>query len=133
MVVPKGYGGKFGFRFDMAYSDSGTISPGYVQDLRIMALDVSTQGVNDYVFTDLQRVFHDADGAITGSNPVIATRWSGEIDIPDCSAATPPDSRTISFRLVLPYADTVTWALQNIKLKGVQWRENIDSNLISEV
>ena len=37
LEVPKGYGGRFEFRFDLAYSDTGTLSPGYVQDLQMHA------------------------------------------------------------------------------------------------
>lgn len=56
--VPKGYGGRFEFRFDLAYSDTGTLSPGYVQDLTMHAYDIDKG--TDLVAEWFQRIFHES-------------------------------------------------------------------------
>lgn len=121
LEVPKGYGGRFEFRFDLAYSDTGTLLPGYVQDLQIHSFDIDHGA--DYVIGHFQRIFHDASGAITGSGAVVATHWFGSVDVPNSTWATEPDSREIHLRVVLPYGDDTLWALQNIKLKAELWPE----------
>lgn len=121
LEVPKGYGGRFEFRFDLAYSDSGTLSPGYVQDLQMHVFDMDKS--TDAVYGQFQRIFHDAAGAITGSNAVVATHWFGSVDIP-CSTRSPlPDVRDIRLQIVLPYADSILWALRTIKVKAELWPE----------
>ena len=121
LEVPKGYGGRFEFRFDLAYSDTGTLSPGYVQDLVMHSFDIDKG--TDGVMGHFQRIFHDANGAITGSGAVVATHWFGSVDIPGSTRTPLPDVRDIHLRVVLPYADSILWALQNIKLKAELWRE----------
>jgi len=121
LEVPKGYGGRFEFRFDLTYSDSGTLLPGYVQDLQMQAYDIDKG--TDLVVGHFQRIFHDANGAITGSNAVISTHWWGSVDVPDSTWATPPDSREIHLKIVLPYGGESTWALSSIKLKAELWAE----------
>lgn len=121
LEVPKGYGGRFEFRFDMAYSDTGTLSPGYVQDLQMQAFDIDKG--TDLVVGHFQRIFHDASGAITGSGAVVATHWFGSVDIPGSTRSPLPDAREIHLSVVLPYADSILWALQNIKLKAELWPE----------
>ena len=121
LEVPKGYGGRFEFRFDLAYSDTGTLSPGYVQDLVIDVFDIDKG--TDAVYGHFQRIFHDANGAITTSGPSIATHWFGSVDVPDSTRSPLPDVREIHLRVVLPYADSILWALRNIKLKAELWRE----------
>ena len=121
LEVPKGYGGRFEFRFDMQYSDTGTLSPGYVQDLVMHSFDIDKG--TDGVMGHFQRIFHDANGAITGSGAVVATHWFGSVDIPGSTRTPLPDVRDIHLRVVLPYADSILWALQNIKLKAELWRE----------
>ena len=121
LEVPKGYGGRFEFRFDLASSDTGTLSPGYVQDLQMHAYDIDKG--TDLVVGCFQRIFHDASGAITGSGSVIATRWSGAVDIPDSTRSPLPNVRDIHLSVVLPYGDTTLWALSNIKLKAELWPE----------
>lgn len=125
--VPKGYGGRFWFKFDLAYSDTGSISPGYVQDLQVHAFDIDRGA--DFLITNLQRIFHDASGKTTGSGAVIATHWYGSVDTPDSTWATEPDSREIHLRVVLPYADSVLWALQNVKVKAELWKEQATDKL----
>ena len=122
LEVPKGYGGRFEFRFDLAYYDTGTLSPGYVQDLQMHAYDIDKG--TDLVVGCFQRIFHDASGAITGSGSVIATRWSGAVDIPDSTRSPLPNVRDIHFSVVLPYADSILWELRNIKLKAELWPEH---------
>ena len=121
LEVPKGYGGRFEFRFDMQYSDTGTLSPGYVQDLVMHSFDIDKG--TDGVMGHFQRIFHDANGAITGSGAVVATHWFGSVDIPGSTRTPLPDVRDIHLRVVLPYADSILWALQNIKLKAELWPE----------
>jgi len=121
LAVPKGYGGRFDFRFDLTYSDSGTLLPGYVQDLAVMAYDIDKG--TDSVYGHFQRIFHDAAGAITGSNAVIPTHWSGSVDVPDSTRSPLPDVRNIHLQIVLPYADSILWALQTIKVKAELWPE----------
>lgn len=121
LEVPKGYGGRFEFRFDMQYSDTGTLSPGYVQDLQMQAYDIDKG--TDLVVGCFQRIFHDAAGAITTSGPTIATRWSGSVDVPGTTRSPVPDVREIHLSVVLPYGDASLWALQNIKLKAELWPE----------
>lgn len=121
LEVPKGYGGRFEFRFDLAYSDTGTLSPGYVQDLQMQAYDIDKG--TDIVVGCFQRIFHDAAGAITTSGPTIATRWSGSVDVPGTTRSPVPDVREIHLSVVLPYGDATLWALQNIKLKAELWPE----------
>jgi hypothetical protein len=121
LEVPKGYGGRFEFRFDMQYSDTGTLSPGYVQDLNMQAYDIDKG--TDVVTCRLQRIFHDAAGAITGSNAVISTHWCGSVDVPESTRSPLPDIRDIHLSVVLPYGDSILWALQNIKLKAELWHE----------
>ena len=121
LAVPKGYGGRFEFRFDMTYSDTGTLLPGYVQDLVVMAYDIDKG--TDSVYGHFQRIFHDAAGAITTSGPSIATRWSGSVDIPGSTRSPLPDVRDIHLQIVLPYADTIIWALSSIKVKAELWAE----------
>lgn len=121
LEVPKGYGGRFEFRFDMQYSDTGTLSPGYVQDLTMHAYDIDKG--TDLVAEWFQRIFHDAAGAITTSGPSIATRWSGSVDIPGTTRSPIPDVREIHLSVVLPYGDASLWALQNIKVKAELWPE----------
>lgn len=121
LEVPKGYGGRFEFRFDMAYSDSGTLSPGYVQDLTMHAYDIDKG--TDLVAEWFQRIFHDASGATTGSGAVVPTHWSGAVDIPGSTRTPLPDVRDIHLSVVLPYADSILWALQNIKVKAELWPE----------
>ena len=121
LEVPKGYGGRFEFRFDLAYSDTGTLSPGYVQDLQVRAFDIDKG--TDLVSGHFQRIFHDASGAITGSGAVVATHWSGSVDVPGSTRSPLPDTREIHLSVILPYADSILWALQNIKLKAELWPE----------
>jgi hypothetical protein len=121
LAVPKGYGGRFDFRFDLTYSDSGTLLPGYVQDLVVMAYDIDKG--TDSVYGHFQRIFHDAAGAITGSNAVIPTHWFGSVDIPGSTRSPLPDVRNIHLQIVLPYADTIIWALSSIKVKAELWAE----------
>ena len=121
LEVPKGYGGRFEFRFDLAYSDTGTLSPGYVQDLQMQAFDIDKG--TDLVVGHYQRIFHDASGAITGSGAVVATHWFGSVDVPGSTRSPLPDTREIHLSVVLPYADSILWALQNIKLKAELWSE----------
>lgn len=121
LEVPKGYGGRFEFRFDLAYSDTGTLPLGYVQDLQMQAYDIDKG--TDLVVGCFQRIFHNASGAITGSGSVIATRWSGAVDIPDSTRSPLPDVRDIHLSIVLPYGDNILWALQNIKVKAELWQE----------
>ena len=121
LEVPKGYGGRFEFRFDMQYSDTGTLSPGYVQDLQMRAYDIDKG--TDLVVECFQRIFHDAAGAITGSNAVIPTHWSGSVDVPGSTRSPLPDTREIHLGVILPYADSILWALQNIKVKAELWPE----------
>lgn len=121
LEVPKGYGGRFEFRFDMQYSDTGTLSPGYVQDLQMHSFDIDKG--TDVVVGHFQRIFHDANGAITTSGPSIATHWFGSVDVPDSTRSPLPDVREIHLRVVLPYGDASLWALQNIKLKAELWPE----------
>ena len=121
LEVPKGYGGRFEFRFDLAYSDTGTISPGYVQDLQMHSFDIDNG--TDAVVGHFQRIFHDASGAITGSGSVVATKWFGSVDVPGSTRSPLPDVREIHLRVILPYADSVLWALRNIKLKAELWPE----------
>ena len=121
LEVPKGYGGRFEFRFDLAYSDTGTLPLGYVQDLQMQAYDIDKG--TDLVVGCFQRIFHDDAGAITGGGSAIATRWSGSVDIPDSTRSPLPDVREIHFSVVLPYADSVIWALRNIKVKAELWPE----------
>lgn len=121
LEVPKGYGGRFEFRFDLAYSDTGTLPLGYVQDLQMQASDIDK--ATDLVVAPFQRIFHDAAGAITGTGTAVATRWSGSVDIPDTTRSPLPDVRDIHLRIVLPYGDSILWALQNIKVKAELWLE----------
>lgn len=121
LEVPKGYGGRFEFRFDLAYSDTGTLSPGYVQDLQMQAFDIDKG--TDLVVGHYQRIFHNASGAITGSGAVVATHWFGSVDVPGSTRSPLPDVREIHLSVVLPYADSILWALQNIKLKAELWPE----------
>ena len=121
LEVPKGYGGRFEFRFDLVYSDTGTLLPGYVQDLQMQAYDIDKG--TDLVVGHFQRIFHDAAGAITGSNAVLATHWFGSVDVPDTTRTPVPDVRDIHFSVVLPYADSTLWSLQNIKVKAELWPE----------
>lgn len=121
LEVPKGYGGRFEFRFDLAYSDTGTLALGYVQDLNMQAYDIDKG--TDVVTCRLQRIFHDASGAITGAGTAVATHWVGSVDIPDSTRSPLPDVRDIHLSVVLPYGDSVLWALQNIKLKAELWPE----------
>lgn len=121
LEVPKGYGGRFEFRFDLAYSDTGTLPIGYVQDLQMQAYDIDKG--TDLVVGYFQRIFHDDAGAITGGGSAIATRWSGSVDIPDSTRSPLPDVRDIHFSVVLPYADSTLWSLQNIKVKAELWPE----------
>ena len=127
LEVPKGYGGRFEFKFDIAYSDTGTLPPGFVLDLRMLAIDNARSA--DYLFADFQKIFHDASGSITSANATIATKWYGSIDIPDSTWSTPPDSRNIHLSIVLPYAYTIQWALSNIKIKAELWKEHSVNNL----
>ena len=121
LEVPKGYGGRFEFRFDLAYSDTGTLPLGYVQDLNMQAYDIDKG--TDLVVGCFQRIFHNAAGAITGAGDAIATHWVGSVDIPDSTRSPLPDVRDIHLSVVLPYGDSVLWALQNIKLKAELWPE----------
>ena len=121
LEVPKGYGGRFEFRFDLAYSDSGTLSPGYVQDLQIHVFDMDKS--TDAVYGQFQRIFHDDSGAITGSGAVVATHWFGSVDIPGSTRSPLPDVRDIRLKIVLPYADSVLWSLRTIKVKAELWLE----------
>lgn len=121
LEVPKGYGGRFEFRFDLQYSDTGTLSLGYVQDLTMHAYDIDKG--TDLVAEWFQRIFHDATGAITGSGTAVATRWSGSVDIPASTRSPLPDVRDIHLSIVLPYGDNILWALQNIKVKAELWPE----------
>lgn len=121
LVVPKGYGGRFWFKFDLAYSDTGTLLPGYVQDLQVHAYDIDRGA--DFLINHLQRIFHDASGNITGSGDVVETHWYGSVDTPDSTWTTEPDSREIHLRIVLPYADSILWALHNVKVKAELWKE----------
>lgn len=121
LEVPKGYGGRFEFRFDLAYSDTGTLPLGYVQDLNMQAYDIDKG--TDVVVCRLQRIFHDAAGAITGAGDAIATHWVGSVDIPDSTRSPLPDVRDIHLSVVLPYGDSTLWSLQNIKLKAELWPE----------
>jgi len=121
LEVPKGYGGRFEFRFDLTYSDSGTLLPGYVQDLQMQAYDIDKG--TDLVVGHFQRIFHDAAGAITGSNAVISTHWWGSVDVPESTRSPLPDSREIHLKIVLPYGDASTWALSSIKVKAELWAE----------
>ena len=121
LEVPKGYGGRFEFRFDLAYSDTGTLPLGYVQDLQMQAYDIDKG--TDVVTCRLQRIFHDAAGAITGSGTAVATHWVGSVDVPDSTRSPLPDVRDIHLSVVLPYGDSVLWALQNIKVKAELWPE----------
>lgn len=121
LAVPKGYGGRFEFRFDMAYSDSGTLPLGYVQDLNMQAYDIDKG--TDVVTCRLQRIFHDDAGAITGSGTAVATHWVGSVDVPDSTRSPLPDVRDIHLSVVLPYGDSSLWALSNIKLKAELWPE----------
>lgn len=127
LEVPKGYGGRFFFKFDMQYSDTGSISPGYVQDLQVHAYDIDRGA--DFLINHLQRIFHDASGNITGSGAVVATHWYGSVETPDSTWTTEPDSRDIHLSIVLPYADTIQWALTNIKIKAELWKEHSVNNL----
>lgn len=121
LEVPKGYGGRFEFRFDMAYSDTGTLPLGYVQDLQIHVFDMDKN--TDAVYGQFQRIFHDAAGAITGSGAVVATHWFGAVDVPGSTRSPLPDVRDIHLRIVLPYGDNILWTLQNIKVKAELWPE----------
>lgn len=121
MEVPKGYGGRFEFRFDMAYSDTGTLPLGYVQDLNTQAYDIDKG--TDVVTCRLQRIFHDAAGAITGAGTAVATHWVGSVDVPDSTRSPLPDIRDIHLSVVLPYGDSILWSLQNIKVKAELWPE----------
>lgn len=121
LEVPKGYGGRFEFRFDLAYSDTGTLPLGYVQDLQMHSFDMDRGA--DFVVGHFQRIFHDSSGAITGAGTAVATHWFGSVDVPGSTWETEPDSREIHLRIVLPYGDSVLWALQNIKLKAELWPE----------
>lgn len=116
LEVPKGYGGRFEFRFDLAYSDTGTLPLGYVQDLQVQAYDIDKG--TDLVVGHFQRIFHDASGAITGSGAVVATHWFGSVDIPDSTRSPLPDVRDIHLKIVLPYGDSSLWSLSNIKVKA---------------
>lgn len=119
--VPKGYGGRFEFRFDLAYSDTGTLPLGYVQDLQMQAYDIDKG--TDLVVGQFQRIFHDAAGAITGSGTAVATHWFGSVDIPGSTRSPLPDVRDIHLKIVLPYGDSILWALSNIKVKAELWAE----------
>lgn len=121
LEVPKGYGGRFEFRFDLAYSDTGTLPLGYVQDLNMQAYDIDKG--TDVVTCRLQRIFHDAAGAITGAGTAVATHWVGSVDVPDSTRSPLPNVREIHLSVVLPYGDASLWALQNIKLKAELWPE----------
>ena len=77
----------------------------------------------DAVVGHFQRIFHDDSGAITGAGTAVATHWFGSVDVPGSTWGTEPDSREIHLRIVLPYGDSVLWALQNIKLKAELWPE----------
>ena len=121
LEVPKGYGGRFEFRFDLAYSDTGTLPLGYVQDLNMQAYDIDKG--TDVVTCRLQRIFHDAAGAITGAGTAVATHWVGSVDVPDSTRSPLPDVRDIHLSVVLPYGDASLWSLQNIKLKAELWPE----------
>lgn len=121
LEVPKGYGGRFEFRFDLAYSDSGTLPLGYVQDLNMQTYDIDKG--TDVVTCRLQRIFHDAAGAITGAGTAVATHWVGSVDVPDSTRSPLPDIRDIHLSVILPYGDSSLWALQNIKLKAELWPE----------
>lgn len=122
LEVPKGYGGRFEFRFDLAYSDTGTLLPGYVQDLQMHAYDADK--ATDLAVSPFQRIFHDAAGSITGSNPVIATRWSGSVDVPGSTRSPLPDVRDIRLQIVLASpGDSALWALSTIKVKAELWLE----------
>ena len=121
LEVPKGYGGRFEFRFDLAYSDTGTLPLGYVQDLNMQAYDIDKG--TDVVTCRLQRIFHDAAGAITGAGTAVATHWVGSVDVPGTTRSPVPDVREIHLSVVLPYGDSSLWSLQNIKLKAELWPE----------
>ena len=121
LEVPKGFGGRFEFRFDLAYSDTGTLPLGYVQDLQMHAYDIDKG--TDLVSGRFQRIFHDATGAITGGGAAVATHWFGSVDVPDTTRTPVPDVRDIHFSVVLPYGDSTSWALQNIKVKAELWPE----------
>lgn len=121
LEVPKGYGGRFEFRFDLTYSDTGTLPLGYVQDLQMQSYDIDKG--TDLVVGHFQRISHDADGAITGTGVAVATRWSGSVDIPDSTRSPLPDVRDIHLKIVLPYGDASLWALSNIKVKAELWAE----------
>ena len=121
LEVPKGYGGRFEFRFDLAYSDTGTLPLGYVQDLQMQASDIDK--ATDLVVAPFQRIFHDAAGAITGSGAVVATHWFGSVDIPGSTRTPLPDVRDIRLRIVLPYGDASLWSLSTIKVKAELWPE----------
>ena len=127
LEVPKGYGGRFEFRFDLAYSDTGTLPLGYVQDLQMQSYDIDKG--TDLVVGHFQRIFHDASGAITGGGAVVATHWFGSVDVPGTTRTPVPDVRDIHFSVVLPYADTIQWALSNIKIKAELWKEHSVNNL----
>lgn len=121
LEVPKGYGGRFEFRFELAYSDTGTLHPGYVQDLQMQAFDIDKG--TDLVVGHFQRIFHDASGAITGSGAVSPTQWFGSVDVPGSTRSPLPDVREIHLSVVLPYADSILWALRTIRLKAELWPE----------
>lgn len=121
LEVPKGYGGRFEFRFYMQYSDTGTLPLGYVQDLQMQAYDIDKG--TDVVVGHFQRIFHDDVGAITGAGTAVATRWSGSVDVPGTTRSPVPDVREIHLSVVLPHGDATLWALQNIKLKAELWPE----------
>ena len=121
LEVPKGYGGRFEFRFEMQYSDTGTLPLGYVQDLTMQAYDIDKG--TDVVTCRLQQIFHDAAGAITGAGTAVSTHWVGSVDVPDSTRSPLPDVRDIHLRVGLPYGDSVLWALRNIKLKAELWPE----------
>lgn len=127
LEVPKGYGGRFEFRFDLAYSDTGTLLPGYVQDLQMQAYDIDKG--TDLVVGHFQRIFHDASGAITGSGAVVATHWFGSVGIPDSTRSPLPDVRDIHLKIVLPYGDSSLWALSSIKVKAELWSEQATDSM----
>lgn len=121
LEVPKGYGGRFEFRFDLAYSDTGTLPLGYVQDLQMQVYDVDK--ATDLVVGHFQRIFHDATGSITGTGTAVATHWFGSVDVPGSTRSPLPDVRDIRLQIVLPYGDASLWALSTIKVKAELWLE----------
>lgn len=127
LEVPKGYGGRFEFRFDLAYSDTGTLPLGYVQDLQMQVYDADK--ATDLVVGHFQRIFHDAAGAITGTGTAVATHWFGSVDVPGSTRSPLPDVRDIRLQIVLPYGDASLWALSTIKVKAELWKEQATDKL----